>query len=264
MEKILLAIDANKPDKNTLEFACYLARLTKSKLTGVFLENTVLSDTVTQGMQDIKAIECLPEDNIRWFNEKCINEETRHDLHTDKGVPITELVAESRYADLVVVDAETSFNKIYEGSPTKFVTEFLHDSECPVIIAPEGFDGIDEIVLAYDGTSSSVFAIKQFTYLFPQLANKRISIVHVTNDGRWKEEEKDKFTCWLKNHYTDLHFIALKGETDSALFDFLLRRKNIFLVMGAYGRSSISQLLKHSRAELIIKTITQPIFIAHH
>ena len=86
----------------------------------------------------------------------------------------------------------------------------------------------------------------------------------MSNDGHWKEQERDKFDGWLKNHYTDLHFIALKGETDTALFDFLLRRKNIFLVMGAYGRGNISQFLKHSRAELIIKTITQPIFVAHH
>ena len=73
MEKILLAIDAHNPDKNTLEFACYLARLTKSKITGVFLENTVLADTVTEGVKDRKAMSCLPEDHIRWFNEKCIN-----------------------------------------------------------------------------------------------------------------------------------------------------------------------------------------------
>ncbi len=39
MTKILLVIDAINPDENTLEFACYLGRLTKSKVTGVFLEN---------------------------------------------------------------------------------------------------------------------------------------------------------------------------------------------------------------------------------
>ena len=222
MEKILLAIDANKPDKNTLEFACYLARLTKSKITGVFLENAVLADTVTEGVKDRKTVSCLPVDNIRWFNEKCINEETRHDLHTDRGVPVKELVAESRYADLVVVDPETSFNKIYEGSPTKFVTEFLKDSECPVVIAPEGFDGIDEIILAYDGSPSSVFAIKQFTYLFPQLSNKKITIVYVSNDGHWKEQERDKFDGWLKKHYTDLHVI--KGKK---------RLKRMFLAASA-------------------------------
>ena len=41
MENILLAIDARKIDMPALEFACYLGRLTNSKITGVFLENLV-------------------------------------------------------------------------------------------------------------------------------------------------------------------------------------------------------------------------------
>jgi hypothetical protein len=264
MQKILLAMDANKPDKNALEFACYLARLTKSKITGVFLDNIAVAETAITGPANEGVTKNLLENSTSWFNEKCISEETRHDFHSDRGVPLEELMAESRYADLVVVDSETSFDQVYEGSPTKFVKDFLHKSECPVVIAPEGFDGIDEIVIAYDGSSSSIFAIKQFTYLFPQLYNKKITIVHVNSDGQWKEEEKDKLNGWLKNHYSDLHFTALKGEADTALFDFLLRRKNVFVVMGAYGRNNVSRFLKHSRAELIIKTITQPIFIAHH
>lgn len=44
MEKILLAIDAVNPDTNGLDFACYLGRLTRSKITGVFLENLVAEE----------------------------------------------------------------------------------------------------------------------------------------------------------------------------------------------------------------------------
>ena len=44
MEKILLAIDAIKLNNTSLEFACYLARLTNSKITGVFLENLVAEE----------------------------------------------------------------------------------------------------------------------------------------------------------------------------------------------------------------------------
>ena len=44
MEKILLAVDAINPDNNSLEFACYLGRLTKSKITGVFLENLPIEE----------------------------------------------------------------------------------------------------------------------------------------------------------------------------------------------------------------------------
>ena len=41
MEKILLAIDAVNLNMPALDFACYIGRLTNSKVTGVFLENLV-------------------------------------------------------------------------------------------------------------------------------------------------------------------------------------------------------------------------------
>ena len=263
MEKILLAIDALNPDKNSLEFACFLARLTKSKMTGIFLDDTEMEEMAIVDKSGGTIKSGLIEKNIRWFNEKCVGEETKHDLHTDSGIPLNELILESRYADLVIVDSETSFNKPYEGSPTRFVKDFLNHAECPVVIAPESFEGIDEIVLAYNGSPSSVFAIKQFSYLFPQFSSKKITVVQVSECGKWNEKEKDKLSEWLKAHYYHFDFISLKGEADIALFDYLWKRRNVLLVMGAFGRGSISQFFKKSRAELIIKTITQPIFIAH-
>src|SRR5579872_3425005 len=43
MHKILLALDAHQLKTNAIDFSCYLARLTRSRLTGVFLED-VLAD----------------------------------------------------------------------------------------------------------------------------------------------------------------------------------------------------------------------------
>ena len=278
MEKILLAIDAINPDKNAMEFACYLGRLTKSKITGVFLENLAAEErSVLKQMQgmaytdwevDEKSDEHkvkieLIEKNISFFKEGCINREVSYSLHRDRGVPARELIEESRFADVLVVDAETSFNKRYEGTPTEFVRDILKKAECPVIIAPERFDAIDEIIFTYNGSASSVFAMKQFTYLFPQFHDKKVSIIQVNEAGKWQDPDKYKFKEWLKEHYTDLHFEALKGKTDTKLFDYLFKRKNMFLVMGAYGRNVLSGFFKRSHADLLIKTVTQPIFIAH-
>jgi hypothetical protein len=278
MEKILLAFDAVNPDMNTFEFACYLGRLTKSKITGVFLENLVAEEwpvlkhahgmtyvdwQINEKSDEHKDKMELIEKNIAFFKQGCINHGVNYSLHRDRGVPANELVEESRFADVLVVDAETSFNKRYEGSPTEFVRDILKKAECPVIIAPESFDAVDEIVFAYNGSASSVFAIKQFTYLFPQLHNKKVSIIQVNEEGEWQDTNKYKFKEWLKEHYTDLHFEALKGDTDVKLFDYLFKRKNMFLVMGAYGRNTLSQFFKRSQADLLINTVTQPIFIAH-
>lgn len=278
MEKILLAVDAVNPDKNTLEFACYLGRLTKSKVTGVFLENLATRERsvskqkhalaymdlgVDEKSDDDKHKMKLIEKSISFFKEGCINREVNYSLHRDRGVPARELIEESRFADVLVVDAETSFNKRYEGTPTEFVRDILKKAECPVIISPERFEAIDEIIFSYNGSSSSLFAIKQFTYLFPQFHDKKVTIIQVNEAGEWQDPDKYKFKEWLKGHYTDLHFEALKGKADTILFDYLFKRKNMFLVIGAYGRNDLSQFFKSSHADVLIKTITQPIFIAH-
>jgi hypothetical protein len=278
MGKILIAIDAAGMEKNAIEFACYLGRLTRSKITGVFLENMLAtSDRVLQeaGGHDGRKQPLgnrivnyenrkeLIERNINLFRERCISEETICHVHRNRGLPEKEVVMESRFADLLVIDPETSFTMSYRGAPTAFARYVLKNSECPVVIAPKSFNGVEEIVFAYDQSASSVFAMKQFTYLFPQLHNKKVTILQVSETGQWEDSDKYIFSEWLKDHYGDLHFEAIKGDTDTALLDYLLRRKDVFLVMGSYGRNNLSLVLKHSRARLLIATVNLPIFIAH-
>ncbi len=279
MQKILLAIDGMNLDMTALDFACYLGRLSDSKITGVFLENLVAEEKpVLKSMQGVKYLDWdidedseeylakqkIIEKNISFFKEACENRSARHEIHHDKGLPEREIITESRFADLLVIDASTSFNKRYEGSPTQFVKDILKEAECPVIIAPETFAGIDEVVFTFNGSKSSVFAMKQFTYLFPRLNDKKVTVLQVNEKGEWNNEDKYHFEEWLKDHYPSIHFDVLKGDTDTQLLGYLLRRKNVFIVMGAYGRTALSQFFHHSRADILIKTIVQPIFISHY
>ena len=41
MKNILLAVNAAKLEMNAVDFACYIANLSHSKLTGIFLENAL-------------------------------------------------------------------------------------------------------------------------------------------------------------------------------------------------------------------------------
>jgi hypothetical protein len=109
-----------------------------------------------------------------------------------------------------------------------------------------------------------MFAIKQFCYLFPQLEDKKVTVIQVDEDGLCSAEEKEKFKEWISSHYSSIGFEVLKGDTETELFAWLLRKKNVFIVMGAYGRSTVSQFFKHSSADILIKTITQALFITHY
>lgn len=271
--KILLGIDAAVFEKSALDFACFIARLTESRVTGIFLDNSaskkpkVLKSGHTRekidGKFTLQTEVSAIRQTITHFTDGCINRGALYKIHSATGVPADELIYETRFADLLVLDAEMSFKKAFEGMPTNFAKTMLAKAECPVLIAPDRFDRVDEILFTYDGLASSVFAIKQFTYLFPEFRGKRITILHVSDKTSQRDAQASRLIEWLKLYFFDAHIEIHSGNLQSTLLDFCLKRQNLIVVMGAFGRSSVSRFFKESAAELLIETIAHPIFISH-
>jgi hypothetical protein len=275
MEKLLLAQDAQCLKMSAIDFGCYVARLSRSRLTGVFLED-VQSErpaAVNQGARRPGATDIyhqpdeaasITEENIRLFREACVCRGVTSGIHRDRGVPTAEILEESRFADLVVVDPEISFTPGNESLPGHFVHDILSKAECPVIMAPYDFESIEQIYFAYNSTPSSMFAIKQFTYLFPDLTKKKVTVLNVRSTVDEGVEDSFKMKGWMKEHYDEVEYVLLRGDPADQLFAYLLEKKNGIVVMGAYGRGMLSRFFKPSHARLIIKTVNMPIFIAHH
>src|SRR6185312_1253519 len=112
------------------------------------------------------------------FNKRCVDTGTCGEAHVVTGNPLDNALLECRYADLLIIDPAISFTED-KNIPTKFVLQLLKQAECPVLIAPEEYNEIEEIVLAYDESKSSVFAIKQFYYHMPELVNKKMTVLHI-------------------------------------------------------------------------------------
>lgn len=268
MEKVLVAIDANQVNMNVLDFACYIAKLTHSKLTGVLLDNTEALPVIDiiSGISDstFKDTTEQVKKSIQIFTNACRNRGANCAVHFDQGVAAADIIKESRFADLLIVDPEMSFSDKREAAPTGFIKNVLANSECPVVIAPFTFYGVNEIVFAYDGSPSSVFAIKQFTYLFPELTDKKITVLQVHEKDGGPITEKNRIGELLQMHYSAIGFQHLYGNAGNELYSYLLGKKNVFVVMGAFGRSMLSGFFKHSTAELVVKIINLPVFISHH
>lgn len=276
MEKILAAMNPLDPNKKIMDFALYLARLTKSRITGIFLEKTLAGKLVqrdlhgfpiafadSEAARNKMADSARVEEAISNFKKVCSDSGVLFEIHRDHGMPIEDVIAESRFSDMLIVDAAMTFNQNSEETPIRFVEDIIKESQCPVIVAPEEFDKLDEIVFCYNGAFDSIFAIKQFTHLFPQLENKRLIILEVIENKKSRNQEDTLFTDWLRNHYSNFKYEIINGQVNLMLFDFLFKRKNIIIVMGAYGRDALSTFFKKSTAEPLIKIITQPIFISH-
>jgi hypothetical protein len=278
MEKILFVTDAIRLNTKMLDFAAFICNLSHSKLTGIFLENqenelrspdAIMASAVMSGTSTNDDISVIKEhccaDNIAQFQEACASRGIDCTVHRDKGNPLKEIITESRYADLMLLDVETSFIPQHEDIPTGFAKGVLTGAECPVVILPVNFDGIEQLVFTFDGQPSSIFAIKQFTYLFPQLNEQRAVVISINEEETVPDaEERYKLKEWLHMHYKNVEFVSSPGNVEVGLLELVLERTKAFIVMGAYGRSMISNFLHPSHANPVLRTTSQPVFIAHH
>ena len=253
MEKILLALDGVQMNTGVLDFGSWLAISSHSTITAVFLNNLPAEERLiareetgcVNAWQADKAATVQVEknlqvqQNIALFKQACERQGIHYIVHEDKGDPASEIIGESRYADLVVIDPATSFHKNFEGCPTGFVKEILAGAECPVMIAPAHFEGINEIIFTWDGGKSSMFAIKQFCHLFPWMDEQRVTLLKVNQDTQ--QTDSTALKEWLSNHYSVIGFDTLEGDASTALLAYLLRKKQVLIVMGAYGRNQLSR-----------------------
>lgn len=270
MEKILLVVNDEDIQESTIRFACFIAKLTSSTLTAILPEELLIEEEVVineaEGMPYVESISIseIPdntekvnqrEESIRIFQELAKEAEIQSFVHVDKGLPAEEIIEESRFTDLLIIDTATSF--------ADFIKDILQKVWCPVLIAPPGFTGIDNIIFIYDKGKSSVFAIKQFTYLFPELKSQKAKIVYINHDELLTEEEELQVIDWLQYHYAGVEFIIPKADAVQAYFNYLFEKKNDLVVMGGYGHGLLASFFVNNQADGTSAN-ELPIFVSHY
>jgi hypothetical protein len=202
--------------------------------------------------------------NIHLFEEACIRDGMHFRVHKDVDMmALSSLVEETRFADVLLVSSELFFKNVESTQPNYYLEELLKKSECPVMLIPENFKEPDQILLSYDGGQSSIFAIKQFAYLFPELANKQTTLVSVTEDEKEELPEYVMMNELVASHYPALELQNLEMDSKKHFVDWLAEQPNSFIVMGAFSRSMFSELFKKSFAKDVIREIKMPLFISH-
>jgi hypothetical protein len=277
MKKILLVLDASHIDTELIHFACNFATFSHSTLTGLFFGNYEEETPEVQMEFGAPYIEEPPvysvgpnislqqlEDSMTQFKKTCAVRGIRCQVQfNNNSYGAESIIEESRFSDLLIIKASATRERRSKDTPTPFVKDVLAAAECPVLVAPTSLTEIKEIVFAYDGSRSAVFAIKQFTYLFPELAEKKAIVLQVNKDEDMPVTEQEHLGKWLRLHYSSIGFQVLLGKATEELFAYLYDRQNTIVVMGAYGRNGLSELIKPATASPLLKTINLPFFITH-
>lgn len=264
MKKVLIAFEGTSFSEGALAFARQLNDLQPLFLTGVFVPqisyaNLMQHPTETgegEEMQEVVA-------NKNQFESFCERNNIKYKVHIDAhDFALPEIAWETRFADLLLIGGETFYRSIYLGNPLEYLKETLHLAECPTVVVPEKFRFPRTNLLAYDGSESSLFAIKQFAYLFPGLCNHETVVAYAAN-----EEENIPALSRVKElvfaHFTDVRFVQLVKPAHVSFANVAKENQDVFLVCGAFGRPPFSELIRRSFAETFLVDLNIPVFIAH-
>jgi hypothetical protein len=276
MKKIVLAFDGSNFSEGAFEFARQLNDIEPVLLTGVFVPQvdyaSLWSYSAAVGVGAGPAYMPITEQedevalaqNIEHFRHLCDINGITYRVHEDfSHFVLNELKRESRFSDLVILSGELFYKGLSEGSQFDYLKDVLRVAECPVIIVPEDYEFPKNNILSYDGTEGSVYAIKQFAYLFPTFASNPTLMVFAEDQRDRDFPAKEYVTELVTQHFKDLTYYKLELDPRKYFTRWIVDRKDSILVSGAFSRSVLSQAFKKSFVANIIKEHKLPVFIAH-
>lgn len=273
MKKILIAFDGTEFSERAFQFAKELHALEPALLTGVFIPQVSYDNLwsyagTMAGPVYIPLVEeeegKLIQENIERFQSLCSKNNIACKVHRDfRDFALPELKRETRFADLLIISSEKFFENMVRADKDDYLKNAIHEAECPVIVIPESFSFPDRNIIAYDGTASSVFALKQFAYLFPELSVNETLLIYSGEDETSGLPSEEYLEELASQHYKNLELLKIQKNPKKYFREWLKTEANLILITGAFGRSAFSQLFKKSFVTDIIADHNVPVFIAH-
>lgn len=283
MKKIVQVFDAQHFTPEALAFSASIAHHAGSTLIGLFIQDTSFIndpgmnliagqfyvEEIVLTTEEKQKIQTNTDASIAAFLDGCKQYNIEGNAMVLQGTPSEILKTESRFCDMMIVSPLLSFDG-EQAVPTVFVYNLLAAAECPVLLSPERFQQIDEVIIAFDGSKSASFAIRQFAYMLPLLCVGKVTVLNISEEG-----EKDtsiaahhpSFTNWMEIHCPGYRQLTLVGNARDVLFNYFMENdenNNKLLVAGSFGRSAVSRFFKPGTTELVLKTADVPVFIVHN
>jgi len=158
MQKIIAAFDGFKFSQSNLNYAIALAAKANAHLTNVFLDDKTYTryaiyDLVFEDGVSQKKMSKLVQQDARIRNEAaskvvevCSQIGVSFNIHHDENVALDELLHETIFADLLIINNKESFTHHEEKYPSRFLQDLLSNTQTPVFLTPDSYKPIEKIV----------------------------------------------------------------------------------------------------------------------
>jgi hypothetical protein len=270
MKKILLPLEGAHYPGELLEFVCTIHPKTPVQLTAALVTQSDYTSLLAAGELPIYLQEpCFRNWNriVRHHGRRveriCDDFGIKCKINFDQdNFTLQRLWNESRYADLMLLNSRHFFRQPDAVPSNAWMRDMLHRSECPLLLLPDKTNLPGELILAYDGSANSVFAIKEFASLFPEFCRISTTLVYVNDDPEVSipEEKSIRELCAL--HFKKFRTLKLGMKTEGFYNAWVGMMQNPWLITGSLSCSGLSPLFSGNLSAELIHQYRVPVFIA--
>lgn len=272
---LLVHVTANKMGQDRLLYALNLARATAARLTGIHVRS-VLEVSRTVRASRVESVEAELERDAALVHEaaKTSFEQTVAAFGVEtkwissSGHMVPEICRAARYADLVITGHELT-EAAPERNPLPFADQLVPKCGRPVLVVPPEAkpSSLSNILVAWDGSREAVRAIHD---AMPFLVKARVSVVVVAPSSH-EQLDEDVVECdvlmdHLKRHGVSPHRLSsevLTGLDTEAILTRLRSEQFDLIVVGAFSRGPLFELLVGGTTEALVRSSSTPVFMAH-
>jgi nucleotide-binding universal stress UspA family protein len=279
MKKFLAVFDGLNFSESTMQYAVAISRQCNAHLVGLFLDDSTRHSygvpeiihykgkNLDRHLQRLHDYEREKRDqSVKIFQEGCSKTSgLTWSVHRNLDIALQVALHESIYADLLIINSSETLTHFTERPPTRFIRDLLSEVQCPVLLVPAIYNSIDEIILLYDGSPSSVYAVRTFSYVMEGINSDATQVITVKEPGQSLHIPDGRLIKeFVKRHFPVAKYNVLTGDAEEKLPRQLLKEKNSpVVVLGAYRRTRLSRLFKPSMADNLLEHVKMPLFIAH-
>jgi len=277
LKDILVHVDSSHHCKRRLEAAAALAARHEARLTGIFVRTTprVPQFVMSQlGPEVAQAQRRFAEDAATkakaLFEEVTGTVEINTEFRTPEGDLLETLVLHARYSDLVVLGQYDRQDDTM-ADEREAADHVILDSGRPVLVIPHAghFPVIgDTVIVAWNASREATRAVNDALPLLKTAKAVHVMAVNPRHNGLNKHGDIPgaDIASHLSRHGAKAvaeHIVARDIDAGNMLLSRASDQGADLIVMGAYGRSRVRELVLGGATWHILHHMTIPVLMGH-
>lgn len=275
IKSILIPTDGSAGSQTALDYGLYFASLFQAEITGLYvidiraLEGPFLSDIsgslgFTPFQNYFPKFQKILEDRgnviLDNFKNTCEEKSFQPKLKRMSGVIANVIADEAKRVDLVVIAQRGEHEQWSTGLLGSTTDSVVRQSPRPVLVSPNEFREVKNVLVAYDGSTEANKALKTACEQFSD-KGVQFRVVCITGDEAKYNKLAGEIDEFVGHYQLTYEIKNLNGDAPKEILNYSDQTHTDLIVMGAFSHSRFRDLILGGTTAFIIRNASIPVLL---